>query len=100
MSTNEQIISNLFEQEKIDEIGQKYIRDIIEDLDKGLIRVAEKNKDQWIINEWVKKAILLYFKIQKMQTIEVGPLEFHDKIPLKGGFKKQQIRVVPHAIIR
>jgi 2,3,4,5-tetrahydropyridine-2-carboxylate N-succinyltransferase len=54
----------------------------------------------WKVNEWVKKAVVLYFPIQKMETLEAGPLEFHDKIPLKNGYKKKGIRVVPHAISR
>ena len=52
------------------------------------------------MNEWIKKAVILYFPIQKMKTIEIGPLEFHDKIPLKKNFASKQIRVVPHAIAR
>ena len=100
MSTKKQIITNLFQQKEISLEEQKYISKTIDDLDRGLIRVAEKTKGVWKINEWVKKAILLYFKTQKMKTMEVGPFEFHDKIPLKKNFKKQKIRVVPHAIIR
>ena len=100
MSTKKQIITSLFQQKEISIEEQKYISKTIDDLDRGLIRVAEKTKGVWKINEWVKKAILLYFKTQKMKTIEVGPFEFHDKIPLKKKFKKQKVRVVPHAIIR
>ena len=100
MSTNKQIITKLFGQETIDNSDIKYIQKTIEDLDKGAIRVAEKKNNKWQINQWVKKAILLYFKTQKMNTIEIGPFEFHDKIPLKSGFKKQKVRVVPHAIVR
>ena len=100
MSTQKQIITSLFKQNSISLEEEKYIIKTIQDLDHGLIRVAEKTKDNWQINEWVKKAILLYFKTQKMKTIEIGPFEFHDKIPLKKNFKKQKVRVVPHAIIR
>jgi len=100
MSTQKQIITSLFKQNSISLEEEKYIIKTIQDLDHGLIRVAEKTKDNWQINEWVKKAILLYFKTQKMKTIELGPFEFHDKIPLKKNFKKQKVRVVPHAIIR
>lgn len=76
------------------------IKTIIEDLDRGDKRVAEPSADGWIVNEWIKKAVILYFPIQKMQTIEVGPFEFHDKIRLKDGYAKKGVRVVPHAIAR
>lgn len=77
------------------------IKTIIEELDKGEKRVAEPDgKGGWIVNEWIKKAVILYFPIQKMQTIEVGPFEFHDKIKLKSGYEKLGVRVVPHAIAR
>ncbi|MCQ2261980.1 MAG: 2,3,4,5-tetrahydropyridine-2,6-dicarboxylate N-succinyltransferase [Bacteroidales bacterium] len=72
----------------------------IEQLDKGEIRTAEKINNRWVANEWVKKAILLYFAIQQMNTIEVGPFEYHDKIPLKKDYARQGVRVVPHAIAR
>ena len=88
MNKQKQIITSLFKQKSISLEEQKYIAETIKDLDQGLIRVAEKNKYDWQINEWVKKAILLYFKTRKMETIEVGPFEFHDKIPLKKNFKK------------
>lgn len=79
---------------------QKAIRSVIMDLDKGKIRVAEFNKEEWIVNEWIKKAVILYFPICKMETIEVGPFEFHDKIPLKKKYAEKEVRVVPHAIAR
>lgn len=77
------------------------IKTIIADLDAGKIRVAEplENGD-WQVNDWVKKAVILYFPIQKMQTIEVGPFEFHDKMALKTNYAKQGVRVVPHAVAR
>ena len=100
MMDQEQIIKTLFEQEIIGKEDKKYIDKIIRDLDEGVIRVSEKEQGKWITNEWIKKAILLYFRTQKMTTIELEPFEFHDKIPLKKNFKKQKIRVVPHAIIR
>ena len=78
----------------------KAIHSVIEDLDNGVLRVAEPTKNEWIVNEWVKKAVVLYFPIQKMKTIEVGPLEFHDKIPLKKNYAEKGIRVVPHAVAR
>ncbi|HIN39126.1 MAG TPA: 2,3,4,5-tetrahydropyridine-2,6-dicarboxylate N-succinyltransferase [Flavobacteriales bacterium] len=79
---------------------QKIIRAVVEQLDKGSLRVAERNGSVWKVNEWVKKAVILYFPIQKMETIEVGPLEFHDKIALKTDYAALGVRVVPHAIAR
>jgi len=79
---------------------QKAIRQVIELLDKGSLRVAETVNGDWQVNEWVKKAVILYFPIQKMETIEVGPFEFHDKIALKTNYKELNVRVVPHAIAR
>ena len=76
------------------------IRKIVDLLDKGELRVAEPTKDGWQVNEWVKKAVVMYFPIQTMETIEVGPFEFHDKIPLKTGYAEKGIRVVPHAVAR
>ncbi len=79
---------------------QSAIREVIDQLDKGKLRVAELSSDGWKVNEWVKKAVILYFPIQQMETIEVGPFEFHDKIALKRDYKKLGVRVVPHAIAR
>ena len=76
------------------------IRTIVDLLDKGELRVAEPTMDGWQVNEWVKKAVVMYFPIQTMETIEVGPFEFHDKIPLKTGYAEKGIRVVPHAVAR
>ena len=76
------------------------IREIINQLDIGRLRVASLKENKWQVNEWVKKAVILYFPIQKMETIELGPLEFHDKIPLKCRYKEKGIRVVPHAVAR
>ncbi|MDP4596397.1 MAG: 2,3,4,5-tetrahydropyridine-2,6-dicarboxylate N-succinyltransferase [Crocinitomicaceae bacterium] len=77
------------------------IEHVIEDLDKGLLRVAEPLDDgTWQVNEWVKKAVVLYFPIRQMETIEVGPFEFHDKMALKRNYKALGVRVVPHAIAR
>ena len=71
------------------------VRTIVDLLDKGDLRVAEPTADGWQVNEWVKKAVVMYFPIQTMETIEVGPFEFHDKIPLKTGYAEKGIRVVP-----
>jgi 2,3,4,5-tetrahydropyridine-2-carboxylate N-succinyltransferase len=79
----------------------KAIETVIEQLDKGLLRVAEPTSDgSWVVNEWVKKAVILYFPIRTMETIEVGPFEFHDKMALKRNYKELGVRVVPHAIAR
>jgi 2,3,4,5-tetrahydropyridine-2-carboxylate N-succinyltransferase len=76
------------------------IKTIIDELDQGTTRVAEPNGSEWHVNEWVKKAVILYFPIQKMQLWKVGPFEFHDKMKLKTGYAKKGIRVVPHAVAR
>jgi 2,3,4,5-tetrahydropyridine-2-carboxylate N-succinyltransferase len=76
------------------------IREVIQLLDSGTLRVAEPTANGWQVNEWVKKAVVLYFPIQKMETIEVGIFEYHDKIPLKRGYAEKGIRVVPHAVAR
>lgn len=80
---------------------QKAIREVIELLDSGKLRVAQPLEDgKWQVNEWVKKAVVLYFPIQKMETYEVGIFEYHDKIPLKTGYAEKGVRVVPHAVAR
>lgn len=79
---------------------QTAIRELIALLDVGKLRVAENVNEKWVVHEWIKKGIILYFQIQEMQTVEVGPFEFHDKIPLKTNFAKQQVRVVPHGLVR
>lgn len=83
-----------------DESYQSSIREVIELLDKGKVRVAAPSGEGWLVNDWVKKAVVMYFPIQKMETIELDPFEFHDKIPLKKDFASQGVRVVPHAIAR
>lgn len=76
------------------------IREVINLIDSGNLRVAEPISNGWQVNEWVKKAVVLYFPIQKMETFEVGIFEYHDKIPLKTGYAEKGIRVVPHAVAR
>jgi 2,3,4,5-tetrahydropyridine-2,6-dicarboxylate N-succinyltransferase len=86
----------LKEQETLDAINH-----VIEEIDKGHIRVAEPtDSGEWIVNEWVKKAVVMYFPIRKMETIEVGPFEFHDKMALKTNYEALGIRVVPPAVAR
>lgn len=83
-----------------EETVQNTIREVIALLDSGTLRVAEPGDKGWIVNEWVKKAVVMYFPIQKMETLEAGIFEYHDKIPLKSGYKDKGIRVVPHAVAR
>lgn len=82
---------------------QKYrdaVLQIIEEVDKGRLRVAEPVTGGWQVNEWVKQAILLYFGIQQMQTFELPPFEFYDKMKLKSGYANLGVRAVPHAVAR
>jgi 2,3,4,5-tetrahydropyridine-2-carboxylate N-succinyltransferase len=85
---------------------QQDVRAVIEEVDKGRLRVAdppgfgENHTDQWKVNEWVKQAILLYFGIQPMQTWEMEPFEFYDKMLLKKNYKELGVRAVPHAVAR
>ena len=79
------------------------VRAVIEELDKGRLRTAEPidpSRSQWQVNEWVKKAILLYFPMQEMRTMRAGELEWHDKMDLKHGYEELGVRVVPHAVAR
>lgn len=76
------------------------VRAVIEEVDKGRLRVAEKAGDDWQVNEWVKQAILMYFGIQQMQTWELPPFEFYDKMLLKKDYKSLGVRAVPHAVAR
>jgi len=80
---------------------QAVINTVIEELDKGRLRVAQPNEDgSWTVNDWVKKAVIMYFPIRKMETIECGPMEFYDKMALKTGYEALGVRVVPHAVAR
>lgn len=83
-----------------DSTYRQAVEECIALLDKGQLRVAEPIQGKWIVNEWVKKAVILYFPIREMETIELAPFEFHDKIPLKKGYRQMGVRVVPHAIAR
>ena len=98
----QQTIENIWDNRELlkDEESQKSIREVIRQLDLGELRVAEPNENGWKVNEWVKKAVVMYFPIQKMETIEVGPFEFHDKMPLKKNYAEKGVRVVPHAVAR
>jgi 2,3,4,5-tetrahydropyridine-2,6-dicarboxylate N-succinyltransferase len=74
--------------------------EVIALLDQGSLRVASREAGQWITHEWIKKAVILYFPIRKMELTEAGPLQFYDKIPLKSNYDRLGVRVVPHAIAR
>ncbi|MBP6698600.1 MAG: 2,3,4,5-tetrahydropyridine-2,6-dicarboxylate N-succinyltransferase, partial [Flavobacteriales bacterium] len=76
------------------------IEHVIDLLDKGELRVADPENGDWRVNDWVKKAVILYFPTRGMRTLEAGPLEFHDKMELKRGYAKLGVRVVPHAVAR
>jgi 2,3,4,5-tetrahydropyridine-2-carboxylate N-succinyltransferase len=78
----------------------KAIREVVSLLDAGKLRTAEPTENGWKVNEWVKKGVVLYFPIQQMETLEAGIFEYHDKIPLKKGYKEKGIRVVPNAVAR
>ena len=97
-----QIIEKAWENRSMlqQEETQSAIRSVIAQLDAGILRVAKPHNNVWQVNEWVKKAVILYFPIQAMETVEVGPLEFHDKIALKRDYKSLGVRVVPHAVAR
>ena len=73
---------------------------VIEELDKGRLRVAEKTDGAWCVHDWIKKAVILYFTTRKMETSHAGPMEFYDKMALKSNYQELGIRVVPHAVAR
>lgn len=102
MKNIQEVIESAWENRELlkEEGTQKTIREVIDLLDKGELRVAEPIEGGWQVNEWVKKAVVLYFPIQKMETFEVGIFEYHDKIPLKRNYAERGIRVVPHAVAR
>jgi 2,3,4,5-tetrahydropyridine-2-carboxylate N-succinyltransferase len=76
------------------------IRDVIARLDQGQLRVAEPSAEGWVVNDWVKKAVILYFPLCGMETLHAGPMEFHDKMKLKTGYAALNVRVVPHGLAR
>ena len=96
------IIENAWDNRELlhDREAVEAIEFVIEELDKGRLRTAEPAGNSWKVNDWVKKAVILYFPISKMETMEVGMFEFHDKIQLKHSYAAQGVRVVPHALAR
>jgi 2,3,4,5-tetrahydropyridine-2-carboxylate N-succinyltransferase len=99
-SADHSAIRSAFAGDTEPEAARDEVEQAIAALDRGEVRVAEKVGDDWVVNEWVKEAILLYFRLRQMETIEVGPYEYHDKIPLKTGLAEQGIRVVPPGTVR
>lgn len=86
-----------------DAATQQAVRDVIGLVDKGLLRTAEPvdpEKSEWRVNEWVKKAVILYFPMQPMRRMEAGELEWYDKMELKHGYEELGVRAVPHAVAR
>ena len=83
-----------------DEVHSAAVREVVRLLDRGEVRVATPSDEGWVVNAWVKQAVLLYFGIRQMETLEVGPFEFHDKIPLKHDLASQGVRVVPPGVAR
>ena len=102
MANTEEIIGKAFEGELStdDDNVKEAIAETIARLDRGEIRVAEKQNGEWKTNAWIKQAILLFFRTAQMETIEVGPFEFYDKVPLKKNLAAQKVRVVPPGTAR
>jgi 2,3,4,5-tetrahydropyridine-2,6-dicarboxylate N-succinyltransferase len=102
MNTLKETIEKAWENRSLlqEETSQSAIREVIEMLDAGNLRVAEPTSNGWQVNEWVKKAVVMYFPIQKMETFEVGIFEYHDKMPLKRNYAEKGIRIVPNAVAR
>ncbi len=102
MQNLQNIIEKAWEDRSLlqDDATQEAIREVINLLDAGTLRVAEPISDGWQVNEWVKKAVVMFFPIQKMETFEVGIFEYHDKMPLKRNYAEKGIRVVPNAVAR
>ncbi|GLB50241.1 2,3,4,5-tetrahydropyridine-2,6-dicarboxylate N-succinyltransferase [Neptunitalea lumnitzerae] len=102
MKDLQEVIEKAWEDRSLltDEKTISTIREVVDLLDAGKLRVAEPTENGWQVNEWVKKAVVLYFPIQKMETLEAGIFEYHDKIPLKKDYKAKGIRVVPNAVAR
>jgi len=102
MTELQQIIDKAWDNRELltDKSTIEAIRNVVSLLDEGILRVAEPQGKGWKVNEWIKKAVVLYFPIQKMKVLEAGIFEYHDKIPLKRGYKEKGIRVVPNAVAR
>jgi len=80
--------------------SQLAVEEVIDGLDSGIIRLAEKSGDEWVVHSWVQQAILLYFRVRQLETWQVGQFEYHDKLPLKHDYARLGVRVVPPATAR
>lgn len=102
MENLKQIIEKAWDNRELlqEDATQAAIREVIELIDNGQLRCAEPVADAWQVNEWVKKAVVMYFPIQKMETLEAGIFEYHDKMELKRNYAEKGIRVVPNAVAR
>ncbi len=100
MNSLQDTIETAFNKESLSPQDIESVQSVLAALNNGTLRVCEKRDDQWTINEWTKKAILLYFRIQKMTIIQAGDLQFFDKIPLKRWTEHDGVRVAPHALAR
>lgn len=102
MDNRQELIEQIWDNREIlkEASSEEAIRSVITDLDSGKLRTAQPTDNGWQVNDWVKKAVILYFPIQKMEVSNAGPLEFHDKMELKRNYKELGIRVVPHAVSR
>ena len=100
MEVLKQKINSAWNDSSLVESAREEILQTITLLDTGKLRISEKTNGEWIVNEWAKKAVLLYFRLMKMETVRAGDIEFFDKIPLKKNFSAQNVRVVPHALAR
>lgn len=100
MSLDRELIDRAYEDHDLLSEAEPAVREAIALLDRGELRVAEKADDEWVVNQWVKRAIMLYFRLAGLETWNAGPMEFHDKIPPKTGLAAQGIRVVPPGTVR
>lgn len=98
--SDQELIRSAFAGDVEIETAREAVEQAIEALDRGEARVAEKTDEGWVVNEWLKEAIILYFRLRKMETVEVGAYEYHDKIPLKKGLAAQGVRLVPPGTVR
>ncbi|MFZ0493219.1 MAG: 2,3,4,5-tetrahydropyridine-2,6-dicarboxylate N-succinyltransferase, partial [Acidimicrobiia bacterium] len=82
------------------EEAREAVQRTIASLDRGEVRVAEKAGGEWVVNQWVKEAIILYFRMQPLTTTQTGPFEYHDKIATKHDLAAAGVRVVPPGTVR
>jgi 2,3,4,5-tetrahydropyridine-2-carboxylate N-succinyltransferase len=102
MSNTIQLLQDAYENRELlaEEQYKQAVLETMEGLDKGTVRIAEPTGDDWKVNDWAKKAVLMYFSLTEMETLKAGPMQYHDKIPLKTEYQLQGVRVVPPAVAR